>query len=85
MNIAGIVIHSLPDQINAVESKLWAIPGVEVHGISEAGKLIITVEHDEHRAMADTISEVSSMEGVLSAAMVYQHSENIPGEQEATI
>lgn len=85
MNIAGIVVHSLPEHLDAVQSRLALIPGVEIHGMSDAGKLILTVEHDAHREMADTIDKVSAMEGVLNAAMVYQHSENIPSEQEATL
>ena len=85
MKIAGIVVYSLPEHLDAVQTRLEHMPGVEVHGMSEKGKLIVTVEHDEHFEITDSISQISSMEGVLNASMVYQHSENIPSEQEATL
>ncbi|MDH5190616.1 MAG: chaperone NapD [Gammaproteobacteria bacterium] len=85
MNIAGIVVFSLPEHLDAVHARLVRIPGVEVHGVSEQGKLVVTVEHDEHKEITDAISSISAMEGVVNTSMVYQHSENIPSEQEATL
>ena len=85
MNIAGIVVHSLPENLDAVQSQLATIPGVEIHGASDKGKLILTIEHDDHPEIVEAINKVSSTDGVINAAMVYQHSENIPSEQEATL
>ena len=85
MKIAGIVVYSLPEHLDAVQIRLEHMPGVEVHGISDRGKLVVTVEHDEHFEISDSINEISAMEGVINTSMVYQHSENIPSEQEATL
>ncbi|MDH5436965.1 MAG: chaperone NapD [Gammaproteobacteria bacterium] len=85
MKIAGIVVHSLPEHLDAVQLQMAQLPGVEVHGGSDNGKLVVTIEHDEHYEITDSITKISAIDGVLSAAMVYQHAENIPSEQEATL
>ena len=52
MNICSLVVHAKPDNIGAVQARLEAIPGVEVHGHSEEGKLVVTVEDTEQSTAA---------------------------------
>ena len=75
INICGVLVHARPDKLDSVETSLKAFDGLEVHEITDDGRLIITLDHSDRHQMMDTINQLNSVEGVLSAAMVYQHSE----------
>lgn len=84
MNISGVLVHAYPQNAEAVKTQLLAFPGVEVHAISAEGKLVVTVEEDNARMMADTVMRFQDVPGVLSAAMIYHHyEENEDVEQDA--
>ena len=84
MNIAGVIIHSKPQTRFDVRDRLRELPGVEVHAVSDEGKMVITVEEQPRTLLADTIMNLNHVEGVLSAAMVYHHYENDANLQEAS-
>lgn len=73
LNISGIVVHVHPDRIGEVSARLEAIPGVEIHGVSEIGKLVVTMEKADDRESADTYERIGNLPGVLAVAMVYHH------------
>jgi len=75
IHISGIVVHAAPQKIEAVRTQLENIPGVEVHGASELGKMVVTMEKANDQETADTFGEISKLPGVLSTAMVYHHFE----------
>jgi len=75
INICGVLVHALPDQIEQVQQNLLQYDGLEIHNVGEDGRIIVTIDHPQRRQMIDTINQLSSVEGVLSAAMVYQHTE----------
>jgi len=76
MNISGVLVHARPDQVDQVEKQLTAIPGVEVHTVTENGRLVVTVEQDNDKMIADTVLNIHNCQGVLSAAMVYQYGDD---------
>ncbi|MBI5462286.1 MAG: chaperone NapD [Gammaproteobacteria bacterium] len=71
MNISGVIVHARPEQLAAVQQRLAEIAGVEVHAATEDGKLIVTVEEESDRILADTVLGLRDVPGVLSASMVY--------------
>lgn len=75
MNISGVLVYAAPKQADSVANKLSAIEGVEVHAV-EDGKLVVTIEHGNIKALADQVMEFQYMPGVASVAMVYQHNED---------
>jgi nitrate reductase NapD len=83
MNISGVLVRSLPENINAVTARLEALAGVEVHGASPDGRLVVTVEESGDRAMADTVVRMQDLPGVLSASMIYHQYEEEPDPEEA--
>ena len=78
MNISSAVVHAKPGAAEAVRAKLTATEGVEVHALSDEGKLIVTIEADSDRATADIYGSIGQMDGVLSIAMVYHQTESDP-------
>jgi nitrate reductase NapD len=76
MNIAGVVVFSNPQANPALSDELNALAGVEVHAISEEGKMVVTIEEHNESALADTVVQMQNLSGVLSASMVYHHNED---------
>jgi nitrate reductase NapD len=75
MNIAGVVIHARPEKLAGVEAQLLELPGVEIHATAEDGRMVVTVEDEESR-MGDTVMSFHSVDGVLSASLIYHHFED---------
>ena len=76
-NICGVLVHARTEHAQQVKSYLAELSGVEVHSDTGDGRLIVTVEGDSRRYVADTISSFQQVDGVLSASMVYQYSDDI--------
>ena len=74
-NICGVMIHATADKRLQVEDVLSQSQGVEVHANSDEGKLVVTVESEDNRYVADTILGFKDIDGVLSASMIYQFSD----------
>jgi len=76
MNISGVLVRSRPEKVFEVRRALEAIEGVEVHAATEDGRLIVTVEEDGDRAMADKVLGLQDLPGVIAASMVYHQFED---------
>lgn len=71
MNISGVIVRARPENVAAVRKRLAAIDGVDVHAATEDGRLIVTVEEESDRLLADAVLRLNSVPGVLAASMVY--------------
>ena len=78
MNISSAIVHARPGHAAEVQRTLAAIAGVEIHAVSDEGKLIITIESPGDRETADTFEAISQMDHVLSTSMVYHQTEAEP-------
>jgi len=74
-NICGVLIHAKQGYAFQVSQQLEKIPGVEVHSLTDDGRMVVTVESETRRIIGDTISGFHKVEHVLSASMVYQYSD----------
>ena len=74
MNISGVLVHARPGNSTSVSQSIAALAGTDVHGVTEDDRLIVTIEEPEG-TVGKTILEIERLDGVLSAALVYQHSE----------
>jgi nitrate reductase NapD len=75
ISICGLMVHVLPEKIPEVKPRILAIAGSEIHAISEQGNLVVTIESDNYKKTADRMTELQRLKGILSAAMIYQHTE----------
>ena len=81
MNISSAIIHAHPSDVTVVQAGLATLAGVEVHGISPEGKLIVTIETEDEGSNADTYLRIGQLDGVMSAAMVYHQTESEPNKE----
>ncbi|MGE5503568.1 MAG: chaperone NapD [Actinomycetota bacterium] len=72
-NLCGVVVWARPERRHQVSDALSAIAGVEVHAVTDEGKLVVTVEDAEGRWAGATITSFNDIEGVLNVALVYHH------------
>ena len=75
MNISVVLVKAYPKNLVDIEKALTAMAGVEVHGNNEDGRIVITVEDVSANNISDTLVEIQTVPGVLSAAMIYHQFE----------
>jgi len=81
MNISSIIVHAKPAELSSVRGNLEQIPGVEVHAATDDGKLVVTIETDTDGETAGTFDRINTMDGVMSAAMVFHQFESDPQKE----
>ena len=61
--------------------RLAEVTGVEVHAVSPEGKIIVTLEAEDDAAVIRSYEIITLLDGVLSAAMVYNQTESEPEKE----
>ena len=74
MNISGVLVHANPEKLDQVNEQLLAMPGVEIHAATDDGRLVVTIENDDDKVIVDTVMNLHQHDGIISAVMVYQYS-----------
>lgn len=77
MHIAGVLVQARPERLPQLQTRLGDVPGVEVHTINPDGRMVVTVEGDGRKAVADALIALHTLDGVLSASLVYEESETV--------
>jgi nitrate reductase NapD len=81
MNISSAIIHAQPGHADAVLTRLAEVDGVEVHAVSPEGKIIVTLEAEDDATVIRKYEIIGLLDGVLSAAMVYNQTESEPEKE----
>ena len=69
--IASILVQARPDRLAEVEAAIAAMPGCEIHGRDERGKLVVVVDAADAGAIGSTLTAIALAPHVLSAALVF--------------
>lgn len=73
MNISSVIVHTYPQEMSELQQQLESLPGVDVHAAMDDGRIIITIEDTPESVPAKVLMNVQNLQGVLSAAMVYNY------------
>ena len=76
MNISGVLVRAYPEHVQNISKVLTQIEGVEVHGSSDDGRMVVTVEQDDTRDLSNLIASMNDVPGVLSTSMIYHQFED---------
>jgi nitrate reductase NapD len=76
MSIYSLVVHTKPENIESVSAKLQVIEGVELHGINEKGKLVVSLDHPDRGYCSDTIMGFHNIPGVINTSLIYEYFED---------
>ncbi|MDJ0738133.1 MAG: chaperone NapD [Gammaproteobacteria bacterium] len=74
-HVCGVLLMSRPENAASVEQALSDMPGVELHA-NDGGRMVVTVEGDAYSHCADTITQLSTLDGVASSSLVYHQIDN---------
>ncbi|MEL4180206.1 chaperone NapD [Roseateles sp. PN1] len=78
LHITSLVVHAVTSSVAQVIEAIAALPDAQVHGVDAArGKLVVTLEAATSAAILDQIELIRQAPGVLTVAMVYQHTESL--------
>ena len=77
MGLASLVLRINPHQRAAAEAALGAFPGVECNGMSDDGKLIVTVEDVPGAALSDTLIAIHRIPEVLAATLAFEANDSL--------
>lgn len=75
-NVCGLLVHASIDRIEHVKKALHELAGVEVHAVTDDGRLVVTIEDSEEMLAAEMITKVDRLDGVLNSSLVYHQFEN---------
>jgi nitrate reductase NapD len=82
LHIASLVVHVAPRRLDAVAAVVAALPDAVVHAATTNGKLVVTLEAPSAVAMSGRVTDIQRIDGVLSAALVYQCADSLDAMNE---
>lgn len=74
--ISSAVVIALPAKLADVRASLEAIRGVEIHA-AEGSRIVVTIEGPTSGSLGETLVQMTLLDGVLAANMVYEHAEEV--------
>lgn len=81
LHISSMVVHAKSEHLAGVKKGIEQLPGTEIHGESENGKLVVVLETQDQGYITDTIEKINNLEHVLSTALVYHHIEQLDSSE----
>jgi nitrate reductase NapD len=82
LHVSSCVVHARPERLDHVRRDLAALPGVDVHGTSAIGKIVVTLETTDEQGIVDRLDVMRDLPGVLSTVLVFHRVEPLPSEPE---
>ncbi len=74
MNLSGILVVATPQHLEAVVTRLSALPGVEVyHTDAQTGRIVVVQEAESVDAEVAGLKRIKQLPEVLLAEMVYHY------------
>lgn len=73
MNICSCVVHAKPGTGADVAGKIGRMPGTEVHGGVDEGRLVVTIEDTAEVLAADTLGQLNHVPGVINTVLIYHY------------
>ena len=82
MHIAGIWIQARPEELRKVAESVSEMPGAKVHAVHAQGKVVVSLEAPDMLEIRASMDRMRGLAGVLTASLVYQHSESLEAMME---
>jgi nitrate reductase NapD len=71
INVCGIVVHLAPERAQMALEGLAALPGVEIVGQTEEGRIALTAIDTAETLALDQLTAMHRLPGVVSASLAY--------------
>ncbi|OWV80911.1 glutamate synthase [Rhizobium sp. R634] len=73
-HVSSAVVATMPTRTEAILMEIAEMPNVEIHGQAN-GKIVIVIEGTSTGMLGDRLSQISLLDGVIAANMVFEHVE----------
>jgi nitrate reductase NapD len=73
IHIASFILLTQPAATNAVCERIAALSAIEIVARDAGGKVVLLIEADHERRVADLADCIRDLDGVLSLSMVEHH------------
>ena len=80
-HISSLVVQGKPGAIPDIAAAIGQMPGAEVHGVNERGKMVVTLETTCEQDILRRIDDINLIEGVIMAALVYHQFEEFGSDE----
>ena len=77
LHISSLLVHARPASLPAVRAALATLDGVEIHGASDTGKIVVTLETESSGGIVERLANIRDLAGVLSAVLVFHQIETL--------
>lgn len=77
MPVSGIIITCVAGCADAVQARLAAVEGIEIHGVLPDGQIVAVVEADTVDAEVDLVSRLHDVDGVITVQLAYHNFEDV--------
>ena len=77
--IASVIAQVRPEAMAAAAAVIAGHHGLEVHGQDPRGRLVVVLEMANDAALAEAMSMIGKLPGVLGVNLVYHHSAELGG------
>jgi len=81
--ISSLVVKTRPASLEKVQASIESIPGVEVFGRNEDGRLVVVLDSIDSQQASNTISDIQNRADILSASLIYQYDDQFESQLEA--
>jgi len=71
VEVASILVQTKPERLDAASRAIEALPGTQIYSHDPKGKLVVVIEASDVGTIGTTLNTISSMPGVLTAALVF--------------
>ena len=71
VEIVSLIVSTRPQHLDAVAAAILALGNGEIHARDAKGKLIVVLEEESQEAIGATLTSISRLPHVLTAAMVF--------------
>lgn len=77
MPVSGIIITCVAGCADAVQARLAAVEGVEIHGVMPDGQIVAVVEADTVEGEVQLVSQLHEVEDVVAVRLAYHNFEDV--------
>ncbi len=84
MTVSGVLILVRPADTARVSAALVTLSGIEVHTRGDDGRLVVTIEGDDDRAVSDMFVRLHDIEGVVAVTLAWHHNSELSEEADET-
>lgn len=81
MTICSLVVFSKPENSAVISETLKKVEGVEIHAVSDTGKMVVSIDHPDRTHCSESIMQMHNVEGVLNVALIYEYHEDSESTQ----